>query len=104
MADGWMKVAASNDVETGTLKAVYAEGTSLVLANVDGDIYALEDRCSHQDYPLSDGEIDGTRLQCLYHGAEFDVCSGKALALPAIKPVRTFPVEVRDGDVYVQID
>ena len=73
-----------------------------MLANVDGELYALLDRCSHQDYPLSDGHLDGTRLECLYHGARFDVRTGRAVQLPAIRPVKTFEVEVREGDVYVR--
>lgn len=103
MPDRWVRVAALDDVPPGTLKAVVENGTAIALANVDGDVYALEDRCSHQDYPISDGELDGTRLQCIYHGAEFDACSGKALTLPAIRPVKSFPVEIRDEDVYVDL-
>jgi len=103
MPDGWVRVATLDDVPPGTLRAVVENGTAIALANVDGDLYALEDRCSHQDYPLSDGELEGTRLQCIYHGAEFDVCSGKALTLPAIRPVKSFPVEIRDDDVYVDL-
>ena len=74
-----------------------------MLANVEGDIYALLDRCSHQDFPLSDGELDGDRLECIYHGAQFDVRTGRAMQLPAIRPVKTFPVEVRDDAVFVQV-
>jgi len=95
-------VAAGKDCPPGSLTAVEVGRERIVLVNVDGDFYALEDRCSHQDYPLSDGELEGTRLECIYHGARFDVCSGRAVQLPAIRPVRTFEVEVRDGDVYVQ--
>ena len=75
----------------------------IVLANVDGDVYALQNRCSHQDLPLSDGELDGDRLECLYHGARFDVCTGKVVGLPAIKPVETYAVELRGQEIYVQI-
>ena len=74
----------------------------LVLANVDGQFYALRDRCSHADFPLSDGLLEGTRLECIHHGAKFDVCTGAAQGLPAIRPVQSYEVEVRDGDVYVQ--
>ena len=79
-------------------------GHSLVLANVDGEVYALDDRCSHQEFPLSDGELDGASLECIYHGATFDVCSGRATGMPAIAPVKTYEVEVRDQEIYVQID
>ena len=99
----WMKVADLSECPPGNLLDVEAGQESIVLANIDGDLYALENRCSHQDLPLSDGELDGDRLECLYHGARFDVCTGKAVGLPAIKPVGTYPVELRGQEIYVQI-
>lgn len=100
----WVRVAALDECAPDALLRVEAAGEEIVLARVDGDVYALEDRCSHQDYPLSDGELDGTRLECLYHGAGFDVCTGRAMQLPAIRPVKTYEVDVRNGDVYVRTD
>jgi nitrite reductase/ring-hydroxylating ferredoxin subunit len=99
----WIRIAAAADCPPGTLLGVEPDGVKIVLANVDGTFYALQDRCSHANYPLSTGELDGTRLTCAYHGACFDVCTGKALQLPAIRPVPAFDVEVRDGDLYVAI-
>ena len=99
----WVRVASLAEVPPGTLRGVRAGNQEIVLANVEGDVYALLDRCSHQDFPLSDGELDGDRLECIYHGATFDVCSGRAMGLPAIRPVRTFPVEIRDGAVFVEV-
>ena len=99
----WVRVAALADVQPGTLRGVRAGNQDIVLANVEGDVYALLDRCSHQDFPLSDGELVGDRLACIYHGATFDVCTGRAMQLPAIRPVRTFPVQVRDGAVFVEV-
>lgn len=100
----WARVAVASEVPAGGLRAVSTETCAVVLANVDGDIYALEDRCSHQDYPLSAGELEGDELECPFHGARFDVCSGRALQLPAITPVRSFKVDVRDGDIYIRLD
>lgn len=99
----WVRVAGAGECPPGKVLGVAAGAERIVLANVEGDIYALLDQCSHQDYPLSDGELDGTRLECIYHGAKFDVCTGKALQLPAIRPVKTFPVEVREGSIFVQV-
>ena len=87
----------------GQLLEVEAGKERIVLANVDGDLYALQNRCSHQDLPLSDGELEGDRLECLYHGARFDVCTGRAVGLPAIKPVPTYDVQIRGEEVYVRI-
>ena len=102
MAD-WVRVAGVADVPVGTLKGVDANGVAIVLANVDGAICALQDRCSHEEYPLSDGELDGDQIICAYHGARFDACTGARRALPAVLPVPTFPVDVRDGEVYVDV-
>jgi 3-phenylpropionate/trans-cinnamate dioxygenase ferredoxin subunit len=99
----WVRVAAVGECPVGGLKAADADGTAIVLANVDGKICALEDRCSHEEYPLSDGELDGGDVVCAYHGARFDACSGARKALPAVLPVPSYPVEVRGGDVYVDV-
>ena len=91
------------DCPVGRLRAVDADGTAVVLANVEGMICALRDQCSHEEYPLSDGELDGQDVVCMHHGARFDACSGARRALPAVRPVKSYPVEVRNGDVYVDV-
>jgi 3-phenylpropionate/trans-cinnamate dioxygenase ferredoxin subunit len=101
MTPEWTKVASADEVPVDSLKAVQTDRGPVVLANHEGTIYALEDRCSHQDYPLSAGEMEDGQLECSFHGARFDVCTGRATQLPAIAPVRTFDVEVRDGAVYI---
>ncbi len=102
-ASEWVKVAELNRCPPGNLLGVVVGKTQIVLANVDGDVYALEDRCSHQDFPLSDGELEDNQLECIYHGAAFDVCTGRATQLPAIRPVTSFAIEVRDQEIFVQI-
>jgi 3-phenylpropionate/trans-cinnamate dioxygenase ferredoxin subunit len=99
----WVRVADEGDCKVGMLKAVSAEGVSVVLANVEGSLCALRDQCSHENYPLSDGELEGGDVVCLYHGARFDACTGARKALPAVRPVQSFPVEIRDGEIYVDI-
>ena len=99
----WVKVADLSECPPGNLLEVEAGRERIVLANVDGDIYALQNRCSHQDLPLSDGALEGDRVECLYHGARFDVCTGKAVGLPAIKPVPSYDVQIRGQEVFVQI-
>ena len=103
-SDGtWVKIADLSECPPGNLLEVEAGREHIVLANVDGDVYALQNRCSHQDLPLSDGELEGDRLECLYHGARFDVCTGKAVGLPAIKPVPSYDVQIRGQEIFVQI-
>lgn len=97
----WHCVADVDACPPGSLLAVMAGDTPAVLANVDGTFYALRDRCSHADYPLSDGSLDGDQIECMYHGARFDLASGRARCLPAIRPVRSYPTEVRESAVFV---
>ena len=99
----WARVASVGDVPEGTLKGVRVGMLPLVLANVAGDLYALEDLCSHQEFPLADGELDGTDVVCTYHGARFDACTGRNKGLPAIRPVKSFPVDVREDGIYVEV-
>ena len=100
----WVRVSANGDCPVGELRGVMASGVPVVLANVDGTLYALKDRCTHEDYPLSDGELDGSDVVCIYHGARFDACSGARKSLPAIRPVQSFPVEIREGEIYVDVE
>jgi nitrite reductase/ring-hydroxylating ferredoxin subunit len=100
----WVRVGTVDDVPLGTLKGVDANGAAIVLANVDGAICALQDRCSHEEYPLSDGELDGGDIVCAYHGARFDACTGARKALPAVLPVPAYAVDVREGEIYVEVD
>jgi 3-phenylpropionate/trans-cinnamate dioxygenase ferredoxin subunit len=93
-ASNWVRVADAADCGPGQILGVEADGKRVVLANVEGAIYGLEDRCSHAEYPLSTGELSGDRLQCAYHGAKFDVR----------RPVRSYEVEVRDGGIFVALD
>ena len=98
----WIKVATLENCPPGSLYPVMVGMEPVVLANVDDTIYAVRDRCSHEELPLSDGEMEGTVLVCQYHGARFDMTSGAPRGLPAVKPIKTFPVEVREDGIYVQ--
>ncbi|MEK9499703.1 non-heme iron oxygenase ferredoxin subunit [Gaopeijia maritima] len=98
----WVKVAAAADCPPGEFLALKAGREFIVLCNVEGTFYALRDQCSHEDLPLSNGDLEGSEFVCIHHGARFDVCTGRALCLPAIRPVKTFEVEVRDADVFVR--
>ena len=100
----WVQVAADGACAPGRLLGVMAEGVPIVLANVDGSVCALEDKCSHETFPLSDGELDGGDVVCIYHGARFDACTGARKTLPAVRPVKAYPVEVRDGGIYVDVE
>jgi 3-phenylpropionate/trans-cinnamate dioxygenase ferredoxin subunit len=83
-----------------TLRVEHA-GEPVLLCNVDGEIFAIEDRCSHDGGELDEGELDGCRIACPRHGALFDVTTGAALTLPAFLPVRTYAVRVVGDEIYI---
>ncbi len=100
----WIRVAAMEDCPPGSLLGVEVGEERIVLANVAGGFFALENRCSHADFPLSDGFLEGGRLECAHHGAQFDVSDGRAVRLPALRPVPTLEVEVRGFDLFVLVE
>lgn len=107
-AGNWTFVCASGELLPGELKTVWDEvtDTPIVVFNRDGELYALEDRCSHEDYELSPGRYDpaaGT-IECLLHGARFDIRDGRALCAPAYTPVAKFPVKREHGGVWTRDD
>jgi 3-phenylpropionate/trans-cinnamate dioxygenase ferredoxin subunit len=99
----YVRVASLSELPPGTLKGVQIGDVGICLANADGTIYAFRDNCSHKDFPLHLGELEGTRLTCEWHGAQFDITSGKAVRIPAIKPIRTFEVKVDGDDILVAV-
>jgi len=101
MAD-WKRVATLEECPPGSLRPVMVGSDPVVLANVDGAFYAVRDRCSHEEYPLSEGDLEGSILVCPFHGARFDVTSGAARGLPAVRPVKSYPVEIREDGIYIQ--
>jgi 3-phenylpropionate/trans-cinnamate dioxygenase ferredoxin subunit len=96
-------VAHKSAIAPGRTCSVAVDGVPVLLCNVDGNIYAVENVCTHDGNPL-DGELDGPRIMCPRHGAWFDVTTGKALTLPAVSPLPTFPVKVDGDDVCVDVD
>lgn len=108
MSENWTFVCATGELLPGELKTVWDEvtDTPIVVFNRDGDFYALEDRCSHEDYELSPGVYDpaaGT-IECLLHGARFDIRDGRPLCAPAYTPVAKFPVKLEHGGVWTRDD
>ena len=100
----FVKLAGTADVAPGQVKVYEVQGRSIALCNVDGTFYAIDDVCTHDGGPLDQGELEGYQIECPRHGARFDVRSGRALALPAVMPVRSYPVRVEDGVVKVGLD
>jgi nitrite reductase/ring-hydroxylating ferredoxin subunit len=99
--DAWARVASLSDLPESTSKVVYAGGEQVALFNIGGRLYAVANRCPHANGPLAEGEVDGTTVTCPWHASRFDLETGAPLAGPAVKPVPTFHVDVRDGEIFV---
>jgi 3-phenylpropionate/trans-cinnamate dioxygenase ferredoxin subunit len=101
---GLRRLASLSDVPPNTLLAVEVDEHRICLANADGKIYAFQDNCTHKDFPMSAGSVHGgATVECAWHGARFDMATGKAIRLPAIKPLKTYEVTLDGDDILVAI-
>jgi 3-phenylpropionate/trans-cinnamate dioxygenase ferredoxin subunit len=102
---GDIEVAPLEELPPGSMRLVPVGSERLGVFNCGGRLFAIEDRCSHDDGPLCQGDWEPERcvVVCPRHGAQFDLETGTALTLPAFLAVATYPIEVRDGVVYVKV-
>jgi 3-phenylpropionate/trans-cinnamate dioxygenase ferredoxin subunit len=99
--DAFVRVCAVDELPADTAVRAEIDGTPIALVHTQGEVFAIYDECSHAAVALSEGDIDGCTLECWLHGSRFDLRTGKPTGLPATVPVKTYPVEIRDGDVYL---
>lgn len=99
----FVKVATLDEVPVGTSRCVLVGRKRIGLFNVDGEIYAIDDICSHAEASLTEGDFDGEEVECPLHGARFNVKTGEALSLPAWAPVDTFQVKIEGNDILVAV-
>jgi 3-phenylpropionate/trans-cinnamate dioxygenase ferredoxin subunit len=94
-------VARISQIAPGTTRRIERAGEAILLCNVEGRIYAIEDVCSPDGGDLDQGTLEGCRVECPRHGAYFDVTTGAALTFPAVLPIRTFSVRVVGEDIFI---
>jgi 3-phenylpropionate/trans-cinnamate dioxygenase ferredoxin component len=94
------------ELPPGAMRLITWEDLEIGIFNCDGELLAIEDRCSHDDGILVEGELDQATctVECPRHGSRFDLRTGKPLNLPAYEPVDTFPVSVQDGVIKIEVD
>jgi 3-phenylpropionate/trans-cinnamate dioxygenase ferredoxin subunit len=94
------------ELPPGAMRLVEWEDLEIGVFNCNGTIYAIEDRCSHDDGPLVEGELDqgACTIECPRHGSVFDLRTGVPQTLPAYEPVDTFPVVVEDGTIKLEVE
>ena len=99
----WIDVAGADGIADGEVKTFQVEAYRVAVARANGQLYAVQDLCSHDDGPLGDGDLEGYGIMCPRHGAKFDIRTGAVLAMPAASPIETFPVMEKDGRIYVAL-
>ena len=100
----WVRVCATNELLPGEFQVAWDGDTAIAVFNIDGDLYALEDVCTHDGGELAGGPIEGFEIECPRHGARFDLRTGEALCAPAYLPTAKFPVKIEDGAVWTRDD
>ena len=97
-------IGGTNEIEPGTARSYLIGGERIAVCNVNGSFHAISDVCTHDGAPLDQGVLEGSIITCPRHGAKFDVTTGEAVQMPAVIPVKTYPVEIEDDNLFFNID
>ena len=97
----YVRVAAADQIPPGGVAVASVAGRTIAIFNVEGTFYAIDDTCTHEYSPLSQGPRHADIVTCPKHGSRFNVRTGRVLSLPAVVPASTYPVKVEDGQIYV---
>ena len=103
MSDDWTDAYDLEFLVPGDVTAVKVGDKELALYEVDGEVYASDNRCTHGDALLSDGFLEGTQIECPFHQGRFDVCTGKALCAPLTQDIRVYPVRIENKRILEKL-
>ena len=103
-SEGWVKAAERSALGDGEVIGVIVEGREIALYELDGDILATDDICTHAYAKLSDGWMERGEIECPLHAGRFDIKTGKATAPPCVDDLKTYPVRVEGDEIQVQLD
>ncbi|MFQ6012831.1 MAG: Rieske (2Fe-2S) protein [Thermoplasmata archaeon] len=98
-----IRVGSVSDIPPNTMRTVEAEGEEILVANLDGRLHATGAICTHQEWDLSEGTLEGTQVTCAGHGSVFDLESGKGEFVRPIAPLPIYPVTIEGEDVFVKL-
>ncbi|HEY8276752.1 MAG TPA: non-heme iron oxygenase ferredoxin subunit [Methyloceanibacter sp.] len=99
----FVNAASTSEIAPGQAKLVVLKGKEIALFNVDGEFFALDNACTHEEGPLAEGEVEGHEVTCPWHGAKFDIRTGAVLQDPAYDAVARHNVRVTGTDIEVEI-
>jgi 3-phenylpropionate/trans-cinnamate dioxygenase ferredoxin subunit len=99
-------VCPAAELQPGDMRLVEHDGRKIGVFNCAGSFYAIEDRCSHDNGPLAEGEFDpaACTVECPRHGSLFDLTTGRPKTLPAFQPVQTFPITIEDDTITLEVE
>lgn len=100
----WIKVGHESDLAVGEMKQISMEEDDLALYHIEEGFFATSDVCTHAAQSLSQGTLEGAVVACPRHGGKFDVRTGQPTAFPCVIPIATYPVEIRDGEIWIDYD
>ena len=100
----WIRVCARSELLPGEHRVVWDGDVAIAVFNVDGELYAVEDVCTHDGGDLATGELYGHEIECPRHGARFDVRTGAVLSPPAYEPIAKFPIKLENGVIFSRDD
>jgi 3-phenylpropionate/trans-cinnamate dioxygenase ferredoxin subunit len=104
MSQKRIRIMQNKTLNPGQMVRISVEDQMILLANVEGTLYAIEDQCSHEDASLYNGALKGDCVECPLHGSRFDLKTGQPKEEPATEPVKTFPVERQQDGIYILIN
>jgi naphthalene 1,2-dioxygenase ferredoxin component len=102
--NGWVKAAERGALGDGEVIGVIVSGREVALYEIDGELFATDDICTHAYAKLSDGWLEKGEIECPLHAGRFEVKTGKATAPPCIDDIKTYPVRVDGDEIQVQLD
>lgn len=104
MSDGWVKAAERSALADGDVIGVVVNGQEIALYDIEGQIFATDDICTHAYAKLSDGWFDKGEIECPLHAGRFDARTGKATAPPCVDDLKIYPARVEGGEIQVKLD
>jgi len=104
MPEQWIDAAALDAVPEGDVIGIRVAGKEIALYEVEGEIYATDNLCTHGAARMSDGFLEGREIECPLHQGRFDVCSGQAMCAPLTENIRTYPVRIENLRVMLKLD
>ncbi|WP_298610052.1 non-heme iron oxygenase ferredoxin subunit [uncultured Thiothrix sp.] len=102
MNNNWIEALALTAIPEGDVTAIKINGKEIAFYEVEGEVFATDNICTHGHARLSDGFLEGKEIECPLHQGRFDVCTGKALCAPLHEDIKTYPIKIENGKVFIE--